>query len=795
MSEEKQSWQNGIIKFSGFDTEPLDSIIDALQSVEDALQAIIDILQAFMIDVNPFSIGGIINAFIQAIKDFLEQITNSGLFILPIIPDMSRDDLQSIIESIHGGYDKFESKVVGKLLDEADINRPEFNTKMSVAMMVMYMGADYPYELIREIMALMQLLNVANKELFLPAPINVKVNQIKQSGDVVGSFKELFDSDDELNNSSLVVEWTMGSASANVEGAIINRVTSMISTYSYPNFLIERFESKKKTIVKLDSPGGTFVSKANESIKVYTENSNPLVTTKVSLREKDGSIFNVPNKVMFYDSSDGTSNIIDNITDSFKFTDSNLEPETSYYYRVRACFGDPSKYIEAVDDFNSGNDKAFDNYYKKTPANECILEFGGDFHMGRSSLMVDGKIVDAITKVPGSLSSDNDLYNQVHTVILAGAILGMDMQPYRQYDDDYLVKMKTGFGLLSSLHSDLQMLRGVEKYSYGFARSKLVSISVRKLANKIVESLINNYEFRNDVVYKLSEAFEIASTITHSNVSYMLFYDKTASVGIQNDVLLDEYLRLPLKDPFRVEYAQITSDKQIRLDFPIPLEHVSYESRQKIADAINQMMVLDSYNSGYLQWRSITVGDLFNTIVPFVMDLINYLDSLMHALKSILSKIIRLLENLKQKINDLKYIIEAIEAIIKMLVLDINVSLLTYSGDATNQDLVDIMRNSDNKPSLNSNNNCHSGIVFLAGGPGSGAVRAVETLAFLLTLGQMKPESGVNPQIDKLLESYDDTKEKIDETYDDIFEPDDISEDEEKNKKIIRGDIDKLSNL
>jgi hypothetical protein len=258
----------------------------------------------------------------------------------------------------------------------------------------------------------------------------------------------------------------------------------------------------------------------------------------------------------------------------------------------------------------------------------------------------------------------------------------------------------------------------------------------------------------------------------------------------------NEYLEIPNEKSIKI-YKDDKAKTGFSYDGPIPLDDVSVEDRKKLSETIRFLISEDSYSRLALEWKSVSIGDLFYNIMPFVADITQYLESLFSALKSVLGKLVRILENIQQKIRDIEQILEAIIGILEMLKIDITIGALTYSGSGTNDTLIDVIRNSENKPTMRLDTTYndimgqyHSGMVFVAGGPGKGATKALEVLAFLLTLGQWNPSfnngenSEDNEYITKLKQSYEKMKESIDEVYNQISSNEE--EDDESTEKVSK---------
>jgi hypothetical protein len=174
------------------------------------------------------------------------------------------------------------------------------------------------------------------------------------------------------------------------------------------------------------------------------------------------------------------------------------------------------------------------------------------------------------------------------------------------------------------------------------------------------------------------------------------------------------------------------------MDGPLPIGNlstsVSVQDRQDLADFLRTALSLVSSQSAHLAWYSVTVGDLFPALTPFMFDFEQFLLSLLKAVESALKEIQDIIETLLAKVQALKQMLETILGIIDLLDVSVSVSILASgrtNGSAASlaQDLID----STNKPG-NSPFGLHSGMVMTFGGPGEGFVAALEAIKFILTI-------------------------------------------------------------
>jgi hypothetical protein len=163
---------------------------------------------------------------------------------------------------------------------------------------------------------------------------------------------------------------------------------------------------------------------------------------------------------------------------------------------------------------------------------------------------------------------------------------------------------------------------------------------------------------------------------------------------------------------------------------------VTVEDRNNLADFLRLAFSVNDQSANYLQWYSITIGDLFPALVPFLFDFEQWIVSLLKAVESALKEISDIIETLIQRIRDLEQLLRAILSLLEMMKISLTVSGLGVKGSSVD-DLVQGLMASENKPG-NLPYGFHSGYVFTAGGPGEGFTKALESLKFLVTGGALK---------------------------------------------------------
>lgn len=749
------SWNTISFKFDIFNPlkPPLEIFLSLLEVIEGILEALLSLLKIFLIDlINPFT--NIINALIAALRALIEQIESSGFAILPIYPDFSQADFDAVLNSVRGGYQGFETKVVSKFYDTSDLFRPQYPLGSSIAMAVFYIEVSDVSEFFQLLDKLMRLFNTPI-DMTLPAPVGVKAGPITQSGDPIGQFRRLFDPD---LDQAVSIEWRMPEAPSGQDTAgILNQCVAFYNSFRFPNFIIERIGPfPQDSGDQLDPNGQLLRAKVESSTmgpqpNAFADRYNfPKANTNTIITEGKKGI-----PARYFPTVIGVSGaklVEGSLTGSYAYVDGDPElvPGKNYYYRVRAYFGDLMDYREKIVGAKNG-----ENGIVKKDQNLSYINFD-KVTLGLPSAVVAGFVP---RKAPDSKAFDP--YFDVLDAVRTGLLLNFELPPTYPSgkvtagdgievslppNTDFRNQQRAGWGTLSMLGGHIGSLKAGFKTAAKLNDNYLFTMAARRLANTIFESIYDKPKLLDILatkwksnVEKIVRRFYVANTWGASFANDAVIYDRGWSyVGITGGITkysafkIDIYLSKedvykPGKDPF---------------DGPIPLSpsysiitFATMQDRLDLADFLRTAIGGSSgAQSAYLAWQSVTVGDIFPALLPFMFQFEQFLLALLRAVNSALQAIIEIIETLLQKVQALKQIVQTIINIMDILNISFSASILGVSGQGSAETLADMLGQAENKPEPS--NNLYSGIVATAGGPGEGFVAAIKTILFLLTAGQ-----------------------------------------------------------
>jgi len=734
------TWKTVSFNFSPFEKlkPPIKTVLKVLHTIEAVLEKLLALIKAFALDfLNP--LRALIALLLAAIRTIINQLRATGFGILVVQPDWARQDVSAILASVSGAYPSFEQKLTYKFNDTSDIFRPTYPAGSSVAMVVFYVGADSPGDLMSQIFALLRFLRTPAGIPTLPAPVGLKVRPVLKADDALSQvgaalekFSDLFEADFEK---SLSLEWTMPMApgAANAPG-FINSIVSFYNSFRFPNFVIERSESPSGEVVELQLNSMT-VGKILEGPLKRFNLQKPV--SKYALKEPDevttyrffSNRVAVPTSAIARGALSGTYRFVD--------TSPELEEGKVYYYRVRAYFGNPALWLQAssVGDFTQDGSPLVKNNNMK-----FSIDYGKDVAMGRASSIVRGV-------VPRKPASGFNLYNNLFDAVMAGVLLNFEFPPANGKDSTSIKEQKTGWGSLGMIGGVIGPYKAALGGSNEVRESFFVKAAIRRIVNQVAGIMYSNVRMtalldkqwssgvENTVRKVTKPPAKNTDTQALNNLSWKFPPSNRGdqSGGFPPAALATVNSFLELEGAYH--------DGMDTLDGPYPLKpfkakgdfiQIDIDERLALASFIGTALASLGISTGYLRWYSVTLGDLFPAFIPFIFDIEQFILALLKALESALKEIIAIIETIIQKIKQLEMILEQILAMIDLLSISVRVSVLGYKSTNGGVDsMVEALQTSEEKPG-NSPFGLHSGVVLTVGGPGEGSIKAIKALAFVL---------------------------------------------------------------
>lgn len=781
-------WSTITFKFDIFDPlrPPLEAVLSGLEVAEAILEALLDLIKPFLLDLlNPLK--AIIEALLAALRALLNQIRSSGIAILLVHPDFSQPDFGGVLNSVSGAYPGFESKVVGKFFDTADVFRPQYPPGSSVSMLIFYIGADSPGDLLGLLFALLALIKHPVRIAGLPAPVDFKAGPINKSGDAISQFRNLFDSD---LDQSVQLEWRMPQGPSGTGAAgFVGQISAFYNAFRFPNFIIERHGpfpqdegddqlDSRGEVVRIQTDSTTIGANVDS---LATRYKFPKVNSKIAVIEEDGTtfrIFNDKRAIQFGGSDEAidgipigsptsalasdTSLVRGIATGTYRYLDNqDLIAGRTYYYRIRAFFGNATDYLNLTQP-----DEVLVSQMVVRQGNRQVLRTSPDLNLGRPS-----RIVKAFVPRKVDISSQAfNAYTDVFDAIRAGLLLNFELPPANSNDSLFRQDQKTGWGTLGLVAGQVGAAKAIGGSYFsvpGFpplllfnkasnlkseliggdiqvSQNILFNSTARRLANSVIDKLLDNPAFTDILIGQWNSG--VQQTVERILDTNSRDWAVPAIIGgITPEALSNIDLYLSAEETAKtilvqrrrsgVDTFDEVEEQLILGPFPLSGEFsATVEERIDLANFIRTALSVVSSQTGYLSWYSVTVGDLFPSLTPFLFDFEQFLEALLKAVNSALQELADIVETLLAKIRALKQIVETLIAIIDLLKINVTVSVLgTSTTNGSAESLVQDLINSEEKPG-SSPFGLHSGMVLTAGGPGQGFVEALEVIKFLLQI-------------------------------------------------------------
>lgn len=405
------SWKSFAIQIPGKDyLSKARSVLETLLVYLEVVKAFLETVKAFLVDFgNP--IKALVTALLTLINTLIKTLKQSGVFALFDYPDPFTDP--RLLRSV-GGYQKFKMRFKNSLMDAQDTNRPQpISGAMKGGYVLIVADANGPARLIA---LLKTLFKFFGQEFLKPKygpPANVKVVPVGEKGDPILQVTKVFTQQVE----ALAIEWSLASVTPSSDPAFQGLASDLSQEFYPPKWLIERSVMPLNNEVQsyqIDDP-----SKVGQVVVMATTNftnprGNQLVSRKVRLKDDNGDPVIKFQSYAIIGISDNPATFITGQLGTFRFIDTNVEKDVTYFYRVRAYSGALSFESKSVDylkfpqscikyNMNDGGTPYFE-WPAADPTSPVV--------MGRPSAIVRGKVP--------KLNPKFDVTENLRRVFLAG---------------------------------------------------------------------------------------------------------------------------------------------------------------------------------------------------------------------------------------------------------------------------------------------------------------------------------------------------------------------------------------
>ena len=332
------NWESLSIQIPGQELlEKARNVLETLMVFLEVLKTILETVKAFLIDFgNP--IRALVEALIALILALFNALQRTGIYAWYDVPEPRLDP--NFVRLV-GGYQAFTTRFKAGLQDPRDPNRPQpiaGLTKSGFTLIVA--DASEIESLIRSVQVLLRFFG---KEFLTPqyaAPANFKVLPLGGDGDPILSIVKLFQDQPK----SVVVEWSLPPSSSPGDPGFSDLIQAASLSFLPPRFLIEKSEVNPATgevdVTKLSDPDATGPVVATVPTKFETRGQpGNVVYRNVRIYDSYGDPVVKFQKYIVIDTSTNTSTFLLGQLGTFRYIDSDVELNKTYYYRVRAYSG------------------------------------------------------------------------------------------------------------------------------------------------------------------------------------------------------------------------------------------------------------------------------------------------------------------------------------------------------------------------------------------------------------------------------------------------------------------------
>jgi hypothetical protein len=327
-------WKSLQIQIPGKDLlEPVRGVLEVLLVYLDVLQTILDTIKVFLVDFgNPLK--ALVDALIRLIEELFASLKVSGVAALYHVPNPIPDPNFDL----HRGYDAFANVFKSSLMDFKDFNRPQPRQGSTRGGFVLLeVQAPNVYLLLARIKQLLKFFSLDFATPKYEAPNNFKVIPVGSSGDPILSVASLFA---ESPIEAVGLSWTLPTSAETPDpnfGDLVSRVAHEFVPAAY---LIEKSVGINPSAEVISIADMKDPNKAGEVelIREVPTAGGTNVRKREVLRDNTGEVLTKFSKYIVLDRT-SVSNLLGQLG-TFRYIDLDIQPNVTYYYRVRAFSGD-----------------------------------------------------------------------------------------------------------------------------------------------------------------------------------------------------------------------------------------------------------------------------------------------------------------------------------------------------------------------------------------------------------------------------------------------------------------------
>jgi len=311
---------------------PVGSVLEQLLILLEILKTVLNTIKVFLIDFgNP--IKALVDALISLVEELFLSLKVSGVYGLFHVPNPIDDPNFDN----HRGFDAFSEVFKASLFDSKDPSRPQprpGSTKGGFVLLVV--TADAPFGLLGRIK---QLLKFFNRDFASPryeAPQNLKAAPLGPEGDPILSIADVLS----INPEKIGLTWDLSTSSETPDNGFNDVLSRVANEFVPSNFLIEKstINPSASVIDISDIKTATSAGRVEQGIVKSVAGTSSRVTQRQLVRDTYDDLVIKFTQYIVLDST-AIESLIGQLG-RMRWIDDDVEPNTTYYYRVRAFSGD-----------------------------------------------------------------------------------------------------------------------------------------------------------------------------------------------------------------------------------------------------------------------------------------------------------------------------------------------------------------------------------------------------------------------------------------------------------------------
>lgn len=331
------NWEALSIQIPGQDLlEGARAAMEALMVYLEIVKAVLETVKVFLVDFgNP--IKALVEAVLKLIIDLFETMRRTGLYGWFDVPNPLVDPN---FNRFVGGFPAFTTRFKAGLYDVRDPNRPQPVAGATRGGFILIVAdAENPLALMRYMQILLRFFG---KEFTTPqylAPAAFKVLPVGKDGDPILSVARVFQD----QPTSIAVEWALPPATTPGDPGFADLIQGASMGFVPPWFLIEKSEVNP-AVGEVDVSQLSVATAAGPVVmdqETYFRGrgTGQYVMRKVRLSDQYGDPFLKFQKYIVVDAKHETATFWLGQLGTYRYIDSEVEQNKTYYYRVRAYSG------------------------------------------------------------------------------------------------------------------------------------------------------------------------------------------------------------------------------------------------------------------------------------------------------------------------------------------------------------------------------------------------------------------------------------------------------------------------